>query len=104
MRRIQLLFKKSESEDTWEAFTLALKNISVWVQQDNATQYEGFVDHFKLLQQSIIKTVTRVIFYYQEAHVWSLTLGNIDDDGTLKTVWHSYRSIENFIQCHATRL
>ncbi|KAI9248245.1 clasp N terminal-domain-containing protein [Phascolomyces articulosus] len=58
MRRIGQLFKKGETEETWESFNLALKNMTAWVVEDKAYEYEGFVDHLKLLQKPLIKILT----------------------------------------------
>ena len=57
MRRVQRLFKKGETEETWELINLALKNMSVWTVEDKAYEYEGFVEHLKILQRPLIKIV-----------------------------------------------
>ncbi|KAI9494960.1 clasp N terminal-domain-containing protein [Zychaea mexicana] len=58
MRRIQQLFSKGETEETWEFFNIALKNLGVWTLEDKAHEYDGFVDHLKMLQRPLIKTLT----------------------------------------------
>ncbi|KAG2222181.1 hypothetical protein INT45_007198 [Circinella minor] len=58
MRRVQRLFKKGETEETWELINLALKNMSVWTVEDKAYEYEGFVEHLKILQRPLIKILT----------------------------------------------
>lgn len=57
MKRIHQLFKKNETDETWQSFNLALTNIKVWALEDKAHEYEGFVDHIKSLQRPIIKAV-----------------------------------------------
>ncbi|ORX57431.1 hypothetical protein DM01DRAFT_1334053 [Hesseltinella vesiculosa] len=53
MKRIAALFLKKESEDNWESFDFALKNVKLWASSDKIHQYPGFVDHLKALQKPI---------------------------------------------------
>ncbi|KAF7731272.1 hypothetical protein EC973_000688 [Apophysomyces ossiformis] len=57
MKRALQLFKQKETEETWEQFNQALKNVTMWTLEDNAHVYEGFVDHIRSLQKPIIKAL-----------------------------------------------
>ncbi|KAG0175741.1 hypothetical protein DFQ28_003219 [Apophysomyces sp. BC1034] len=58
VKRAVQLFKQKETEETWELFNQALKNVTTWTLEDKAHAYEGFVDHIRLLQKPIIKALT----------------------------------------------
>ncbi|ORY90028.1 clasp N-terminal domain-containing protein [Syncephalastrum racemosum] len=57
-RVIQLFSKNKESEDTWEKFDQALRNIIVWTVDDNAHRYEHFATHLRALKRPIIQSLT----------------------------------------------
>jgi hypothetical protein len=56
IKRISTLFQKKETEETWEQFDLALKNVSKWT-KDGATSMEGFIPAIKILKEPIVKSV-----------------------------------------------
>ncbi|KAI8070436.1 clasp N terminal-domain-containing protein [Gongronella butleri] len=59
MKRIVALFAAhKESEDTWECFDLALKNIKQWTAGDKIYQYQGFIEHIKSLEKPLIASLS----------------------------------------------
>jgi hypothetical protein len=64
IKRICTLFQKKETEDTWEQFDLALKNVTKWT-KEGATSMEGFIPAIKTLKEPIVKSVN-VLFSLTE--------------------------------------
>lgn len=64
-RVIQLFSKNKESEDTWQKFEQALRNITVWTVQDKAHRYETFAAHLRALKRPIIQSVRRLFAIYE---------------------------------------
>ena len=57
IKRIATLFQKKETEETWEQFDLALKNISKWT-KEGATAMDSFIPAIKTMKEPIVKSVT----------------------------------------------
>jgi hypothetical protein len=56
IKRINALFQKKETEETWEQFDVALKNVAKWT-KEGATSMEGFIPAIKTLKEPIVKSV-----------------------------------------------
>ncbi|KAI9279490.1 clasp N terminal-domain-containing protein [Umbelopsis sp. AD052] len=56
IKRICTLFQKKETEETWEQFDLALKNVSKWT-KEGATSMGNFIPAIKNLKEPIVKSL-----------------------------------------------
>jgi hypothetical protein len=56
IKRISILFQKKETEETWDQFELALKNVTKWT-KEGATAWENYVPSIKALKEAIIRSV-----------------------------------------------
>jgi len=53
-----VLFQKKETEETWEQFDVALKNLTKWT-KEGATSMDSFIPAIKTMKEPIAKSVTK---------------------------------------------
>ncbi|KAL0093334.1 clasp N terminal-domain-containing protein [Phycomyces blakesleeanus] len=54
MKRVELVFKRKESEETWEMHNAALRNMTTWILKIDAHKQTYFIERIKKLKAPII--------------------------------------------------
>ncbi|KAJ2957719.1 hypothetical protein NQZ79_g6595 [Umbelopsis isabellina] len=56
IKKITTLFQKKETEETWDQFELALKNVTKWT-KEGAAAWDNFIPSIKALKEAIIRSL-----------------------------------------------
>ncbi|KAG2185740.1 hypothetical protein INT43_002175 [Umbelopsis isabellina] len=56
IKKITTLFQKKETEETWDQFELALKNLTKWT-KEGAASWDNYIPSIKTLREAIIRSL-----------------------------------------------